>query len=94
MTTMQLNNTIASLNAELSEKIALFKKEEKNWGITEYGRKLYREISALKEKISEFEYMTLDDEDENTFVACDECDLPDACADFGCAIKSGIKTVL
>ena len=55
---------------------------------------MYREISALKEKISEFEYMTLDDEDENTFVACDECDLPDACADFGCAIKSGIKTVL
>ena len=25
------------------------------------------------------------------FECCQECDLPDACADFGCAIKSGVK---
>lgn len=34
-----------------------------------------------------------DDEefDEEDFECCDNCDLPDACADFGCAIKQGIK---
>ena len=37
-----------------------------------------------------------DAEDENwdtedDFKCCDNCDLPDACADFGCAIKAGIK---
>lgn len=31
----------------------------------------------------------VDEEDE--FEPCDNCDLPDACADFGCAIKNGIK---
>lgn len=30
------------------------------------------------------------DEDDN-FEPCDRCDLPDACADFGCAIKSGVR---
>ena len=28
--------------------------------------------------------------DDADFEPCDECDLPDACADFGCAIKSGV----
>lgn len=33
-----------------------------------------------------------DEEDyEDDFDCCDNCDLPDACADFGCAISSGIK---
>ena len=34
-----------------------------------------------------------DDNDEpDDFQPCDECDLPDACADFGCAIKMAIKS--
>ena len=33
-----------------------------------------------------------DDEDEDdSWQPCDNCDLPDACADFGCAIKSGVR---
>lgn len=30
-------------------------------------------------------------EDEGEFCFCDNCDLPDACEDFGCAIRQGIK---
>ena len=35
----------------------------------------------------------LDDDydDEDDFQCCDKCDLPDACADFGCAIKLGVR---
>jgi hypothetical protein len=29
--------------------------------------------------------------EESDYQCCDHCDLPDACADFGCAIKNGIK---
>ncbi len=32
-----------------------------------------------------------DDTDEDEFLCCDNCDLPDACADFGCAIKTGVR---
>jgi hypothetical protein len=31
------------------------------------------------------------DFDEDDFEPCENCDLPDACADFGCAIKNGIR---
>lgn len=31
------------------------------------------------------------DDGDDSFQPCDECDLPDACADFGCAIKAGLK---
>jgi hypothetical protein len=31
-----------------------------------------------------------EDFDEDDFQPCGDCDLPDACADFGCAIKQGI----
>lgn len=31
------------------------------------------------------------EDDDNEFQCCDNCDLPDACCDFGCAIKAGIK---
>lgn len=40
--------------------------------------------------------MEMDDEedamwdDEDDFQCCDNCDLPDACADFGCAVKAGL----
>lgn len=30
-------------------------------------------------------------EDEDNFQCCDNCDLPDACSDFGCAIQQGIR---
>ena len=33
------------------------------------------------------EHCEFNDED---FETCDNCDLPDACADFGCAIKNEI----
>lgn len=29
--------------------------------------------------------------DDIDFTPCDNCDLPDACSDFGCAIKQGLK---
>lgn len=31
------------------------------------------------------------DDDDYSFVCCDRCDLPDACSDFGCAIKTGVR---
>lgn len=31
-----------------------------------------------------------DYQDDDDFQCCADCDLPDACSDFGCAIKSGI----
>lgn len=31
-----------------------------------------------------------DYEDDDDFQCCADCDLPDACSDFGCAIKKGI----
>jgi len=30
-------------------------------------------------------------EDEDNFHCCDNCDLPDACSDFGCAIQQGLR---
>lgn len=30
-------------------------------------------------------------DDDDNWQPCDDCDLPDACADFGCAIRAGIK---
>lgn len=30
--------------------------------------------------------------DEEDFQSCNNCDLPDACADFGCAIKAGLTS--
>lgn len=32
-----------------------------------------------------------EDEEDDEFQCCENCDLPDACADFGCAIKSGVR---
>ena len=31
------------------------------------------------------------DDDEDDFQCCGNCDLPDACADFGCAVKAGLR---
>lgn len=30
-------------------------------------------------------------EDEDNFQCCDNCDLPDACSDYGCAIQQGLR---
>ncbi len=43
---------------------------------------------CLTENHAEGKY---DDEDCD-FQCCDNCDLPEACADFGCAIKNGIRS--
>lgn len=32
-----------------------------------------------------------DDFEFDEFECCNDCDLPDACSDFGCAIKQGIR---
>lgn len=32
-----------------------------------------------------------DFEDEDNFTCCNDCDLPDACFDFGCAIENKVK---
>jgi len=32
-----------------------------------------------------------EDDDEDSWQSCDNCDLPDGCEDFGCAIKSGVR---
>ena len=31
------------------------------------------------------------EQDDELFWPCDECDLPDACEDFGCAIRAGVR---
>jgi len=33
------------------------------------------------------------DEDEIHFEECGDCDCPDACMDFGCAVKQGIRQI-
>lgn len=32
------------------------------------------------------------EEEFDDFDCCENCDLPDSCSDFGCAIKQGIRT--
>lgn len=42
----------------------------------------------------EFDPDQIEDDDEfddDEFDHCSHCDLPDACADFGCAIKQGLR---
>jgi hypothetical protein len=34
-----------------------------------------------------------EEEQEDNFHPCGNCDLPDACEDFGCAVKQGIKQI-
>lgn len=46
-----------------------------------------KETAQSKDSLPEPDF----EEDEEDFQPCDHCDLPDACADFGCAIRAGIK---
>lgn len=39
----------------------------------------------------EIENPNEDDFDDQYFEPCTDCDLPDACADFECAIKAGLR---
>lgn len=32
-----------------------------------------------------------EEQDNDDFQPCGKCDLPDACADFGCALKNGVR---
>lgn len=55
-------------------------------------KKLSKTAIKLQEELkAEMDEMRGCDNDENDFQPCDDCDLPDACEDYGCAIKSGIK---
>lgn len=45
-------------------------------------------LHAAEEGVHDVAERLFDDED---FQTCDNCDLPDACSDFGCAIRAGIK---
>lgn len=52
---------------------------------------------CVKMKQQEIDYELPPDTDENPisdpdFYPCQNCDVPDACEDFGCAIKSGIRS--
>lgn len=46
------------------------------------------EIETIKEAEQDEDFFW---EDEDSFQCCDNCDLPDACCDFGCAIQQGLK---
>lgn len=43
------------------------------------------------EQIIADEAIPEEENDKDDWQPCDNCDLPDACADFGCAIKSGVR---
>ncbi len=58
----------------------------KPYGMTD--EEYQHEVSIAERKLAEWE---ADQEDEDTFQFCDNCDLPDACQGFGCAIKQGLK---
>lgn len=51
--------------------------EKKTGWNVEYDNAWGREVEAM--------------EDEGDFFFCDNCDLPDACEDFGCAIRQGVR---
>lgn len=50
--------------------------------------------SPSEEYLEGMESVEMDDEwdDDDSWQSCDNCDSPDACEDFGCAIKSCVRT--
>ena len=52
-----------------------------------YGWRVVKKIEAM----SNDHLPAPDFDDDDEFQCCDNCDRPDACADFGCAIKSGLR---
>lgn len=51
------------------------------------GEPMYGECSSCWQ----IENADMSDSDDDCFDPCSDCDLPDACADFGCAIKAGLR---
>jgi hypothetical protein len=83
------------MNGETAIRIVecLKKHEPEIWKVL--SDELKKALSINDESIdTKFEQASDFDYDEDDFQCCDKCDLPDACADFGCAIKSGVKKVL
>lgn len=68
------------------EEIRNYITSQDSLGDVLYNLKAEKIIEANQPKEPEFK-----DEDEDNFQPCDNCDLPDACADFGCAIKNGVR---
>lgn len=48
-------------------------------------------IVATNDELSDPDFFDEGDDGEIVFEDSSDCDLPDACADFGCAIEKGIK---
>jgi hypothetical protein len=60
------------------------------------GTGVERWCPACGENLSGTTNLDLDDpddgfEDEDSWQPCADCDLPEACGDFGCAIKQGLR---
>lgn len=47
---------------------------------------LYKDMMPPDPEDDDFDF-----EDGPDFECCDNCDMPDACEDFGCAIKTGVR---
>ena len=75
---------------EVPNKIAASEKFENDEGFKEKILKLYELNPTDKERNNDACDDDYDDS-EDDFEPCANCDLPDACADFGCAIKQGIR---
>lgn len=59
---------------------------------TAFGRAIGASLAIhLKGGPADPEFEDDEIEDYDSWQPCDNCDLPDACADFGCAIKQGLK---
>jgi hypothetical protein len=95
----QLADCYQDLFNHLAQEYDLRLTESELNEVVKIGLATVKKINALAEKpnelVNEDDTAESDfyfDEDGNPdFCACDNCDLPDACADYGCAIKSGIR---
>ena len=97
--------TLAEFLNYLSGKIQRDASKDNKNGRVKLAKKLWKakdEIQLAFFSIYEAwkisEPFMIDDNDDNEtsyhdgeFQPCDNCDLPDACADWGCAIKQGIR---
>ena len=49
------------------------------------------EQSSCDKPVKCYLRLMLEENDEADFQPCGECDQPDACEDFGCAIRAGVR---
>lgn len=54
------------------------------------GMKVNKVIIISDAEITAEDDFYFDDDECPDFQTCDNCDLPDACHDFGCAVKAGL----